>query len=325
MSTASPILQPVEPEIDRSSYFGSSDIAPAMGLSPWRTAYEVWESKQTGFVAFEDPDKVKILRRGVRFEPVILDMLQEETGAWITGRNVRHIDAEYPFLACEIDAEETDEQTLEISNVEIKSVSPWAAGDWGAEGTDEIPLYYACQVMFSLMVTGRKDAIVAALIGSDDLRIYRINRDEQLIAFIRKVAVDFWTNHVLAGVPPAPKSSEDASKVLSRCEGFAWAGNEEVWGQIRILKGVKEAQKRLEATREKLEISVKTAIANAASEKGEEGDSKKFAILGRDGKVAVTWNEQGTGRIAVKLLRAEHPDIAELFTETTKHRVLLTK
>jgi putative phage-type endonuclease len=324
METAT-IHQPAETAIDRSTYLGSSDIAAVMGLSPWRTAYEVFEGKQEGFVAFEDPDKAKILRRGVRFEPVILDMLQEETGVWITGRNVRHVDHQYPFLACEIDAEATDEQTLNISNVEIKSVSPWAAGDWGAEGTDEIPLYYACQVMFSLMVTGRKYATVAALIGSDDLRVYRINRDEPLIDYIRKAAVDFWTNNVLANVPPTPKSSEDASKVLSRFEGFAWAGNEVVWKQLRTLKGVKEAQKRLESTREGLEIAVKTALANAASDKGVEGDSQKFAILGPDGKPAVTWNSQQTNRIAVKLLRAEHPDIAELFTETTTTRVLRTK
>jgi putative phage-type endonuclease len=324
MGTAT-IHQPAETALDRSTYLGSSDIAAVMGLSPWRTAYEVFEGKQEGFVAFEDPDKAKILRRGVRFEPVILDMLQEETGVWITGRNVRHVDHQYPFLACEIDAEATDEETGHISNVEIKSVSPWAAADWGAEGTDEIPLYYACQVMFSLMVTGRQYATVAALIGSDDLRVYRIDRDEELISYIRKAAVDFWTNNVLANVPPTPKSSEDASKVLSRFEGFAWVGNEVVWKQVRILKGVKEAQKRLEAAREGLEIAVKTAIANAASERGEKGDSKKFAILGADGKPACTWNEQSTGRIAVKLLRAEHPDIAELFTETTKNRVLLTK
>jgi putative phage-type endonuclease len=311
--------------IDRSTYFGSSDIAAVMGLSPWRTAYEVFEGKQVGFVAFEDPDKAKILRRGVRFEPVILDMLQEETGVWITGRNVRHADSEHPFLACEIDAEATDEETLHISNVEIKSVSPWAAGDWGAEGTDEIPLYYACQVMFSLMVTGREYATVAALIGSDDLRVYRINRDEALIAYIRKAAVDFWTNHVLSGVPPGIQSSEDASKILARFEGFAWPGNETVWNQLRDLKEVKAEQKVLEEKRESLEIAVKTALAHAASEKGVEGDSQKFAILGPDGKPAVTWNEQSTGRIAVKLLRAEHPDIAELFTETTTTRVLRTK
>jgi predicted phage-related endonuclease len=175
------------------------------------------------------------------------------------------------------------------------------------------------------MVTGRAHTKVGALIGADDLRVYEVDRDEPIIAYIRKAAVDFWFNHVIAGVPPGIKSSEDASKVLSRFEGFAWAGNEEVWKQLGILKGVKEAQKRLEATREGLEIAVKTALANAASEKGVEGDSTKFAILGPDGKPAVTWNSQQTNRIAVKLLRAEHPDIAELFTETTTTRVLRTK
>jgi putative phage-type endonuclease len=319
------IHEPVETAIDRSTYLGSSDIASVLKLSPWRTAFEVFESKQKGFVSYEDPDKVKIFRRGVRFEPVILDMLQEETGVWITGRNVRHVDHQYPFLACEIDAEATDEDSREISNVEIKSVSPFAAGDWGEQGTDEVPLNYACQVMFSLMITGRQYATVAALIGSDDLRVYRIDRDEAIIAYIRKAAVDFWNNHVIAGVPPGIQSSEDASKVLSRFEGFAWAGNETVWNQLRDLKAVKAQQKALEEKREGLEIAVKTALANAATDRGVPGDSKKFAILGPDGKPAVTWNSQQTNRIAVKLLRAEHPDIAELFTETTTTRVLLTK
>lgn len=324
---SSTLLQlPAKPgKMNRKGFIGGSDIAAILGISPWKTAYELWEEKTTDWQEPSSEERDKVLRRGKKLEPMVIEMLQEEHDVWVTERNQIHTDPEHSFLRAEIDFEYVIDPDGPTYNGDVKTVHPRAAGDWGAEGTDEFPAYYGAQFQFGLMVTGRTHTKVGALIGADDLRVYDVDRDEEIIAYIRKAAVDFWFNHVIAGVPPGIKSSEDASKVLSRFEGFAWPGNEVVWSQIRELKEVKEEQKRLEAKREQLEIFVKTAIAGAASEKGVEGDSQKFAILGSDGKVAVTWNEQSTGRIAVKLLRAEHPDIAELFTETTKHRVLLTK
>jgi putative phage-type endonuclease len=324
--------RPAPEKMNRKGFIGGSDIAAILGVSPWKTAYELWEEKTTDWHEASTEERDKVLRRGKKLEPMVVEMLQEEHDVWVLDRNQIHVDEEHPFLRAEIDFEYSlsyieagGSGVHEIGNGDIKTVHPYAAGDWGAEGTDEFPAYYGAQFQFGLMVTGRTHTKVGALIGADDLRVYEVDRDEEIIAYIRKAAVDFWTNHVLANVPPGIKSSEDASKVLSRFEGFAWAGNEEVWGQVRELKEVKVGQKALEAKREALEIAVKVALANAATEKGVDGDSTKFAILGPDGKVACSWNEQSTGRIAVKLLRAEHPDIAELFTETTKHRVLLTK
>jgi putative phage-type endonuclease len=311
--------------MNRKGFLGGSDIAAILGISPWKTAYELWQEKTTDWQEESSEERDKVLRRGKKLEPMVIEMLQEEHDVWVIDRNQIHVDKEFPFLRAEIDFEYVMDGGGTVANGDIKTVHPRAAGDWGIEGSDEFPAYYGAQFQFGLMVTGRTHTKVGALIGADDLRVYEVDRDDQIIAYIRKAAVDFWFNHVIASVPPGIKSSEDASKVLSRFEGFAWAGNEEVWKQLGILKGVKEAQKRLEATREGLEIAVKTSLANAASENGVEGDSQKFAILGPDGKPAVTWNSQQTNRIAVKLLRAEHPDIAELFTETTTTRVLRTK
>lgn len=311
--------------LDRSLYIGSSDIASILGVSPWRTAYEVWESKQPGFVRYEDPDKAKILRRGVRFEPVILDMLQEETGIWITGRNVRHADSEHPFLQCEIDAESTDEETSEVSNIEIKSSSPFAAKDFGESGTDEIPIYYGAQVMFSLMVTGRQKTIVAALIGSDDLRVYEVKRDEELIAHIRKASMDFWFNNVANRVPPPIQTSEDAAKMLSKFQGFAVEADEVAQRELRIIKGIKAAEKLLEAKRETLELSIKTALVQAAVNKGIEGDPDKFALVGANGKPLVTWHNQTTNRLSQKRVKDEFPSVYEQCVEPSTFRVLRLK
>lgn len=336
MSSTALTTRLIAPEkMNRKGFLGGSDIAAILGISPWKTAYELWKEKTTDWHEASTQERDKVLRRGKKLEPMVIEMLQEEHDVWVLERNQIHVDEEYPFLRAEIDFEyvmdsEVSKKDPSVTNVmvgngDVKTVHPYAAGEWGAEGTDEFPAYYGAQFQFGLMVTRRIHTKVGALIGADDLRVYEVDRDEQIIAFIRKAAVDFWFNNVLAGVPPGIQSSEDASKVLSRFEGFAWAGNETVWNQLRDLKDLKAEQKRLEEKREGLEIAVKTALANAATDRGVPGDSQKFAILGPDGKPAVTWNSQQTNRIAVKLLRAEHPDIAELFTETTTTRVLLTK
>ena len=138
--TINPKAQDSVLALDRSSYIGSSDIAAILGLSPWKTPYGVWEHKVYGIQDESTPDRDRILRRGARFEPVILDLLVDEEGVWIVERNQRYTDPVHPFLRAEIDAEAKDEITGEISNVEAKSVSPFAAKDWGEPGTDEVLL-----------------------------------------------------------------------------------------------------------------------------------------------------------------------------------------
>jgi predicted phage-related endonuclease len=44
------------------------------------------------------------------------------------------------------------------------------------------PVAYQCQVLHQLAVTGHAWADVAVLIGGQDFRIYRVNRDEDKIA-----------------------------------------------------------------------------------------------------------------------------------------------
>ncbi len=124
---------------DRRGVLGGSDIASILGVSPFRSAYEVWEEKTAEeFVPpFVEPEREKLYRRGKRLEPWVMEMLEEEQGIKIWRRNQRYIDPEYPFMTCEIDFEYWDDEGL--NNGDIKTVSPFAAGDWGSEDTDEFP------------------------------------------------------------------------------------------------------------------------------------------------------------------------------------------
>lgn len=177
---------------DRTKYIGGSDIAAILGISPWRTAVDLWLDKTTP-PRGDETSRVK--RRGSRLEPYIADMIIEEHGLPLVARNRRYIDPKVPYFAAEIDAETAD------ANVEIKTVHPFKANDWGQADTDELPIHYVAQAQWGLGVTGRTLCHVFPLIG-DDLRHYRVERDDETIQALRDKAADFWTKYVEPKVRP---------------------------------------------------------------------------------------------------------------------------
>jgi hypothetical protein len=69
-------------------------------------------------------------------------------------------------------------------------------------------------VLHQLAVTGHDWADVAVLIGGQDFRIYRVNRDEDKIADLIARETVFW-QHVVMDTQPAPDGSDDAGAALS--------------------------------------------------------------------------------------------------------------
>lgn len=155
---------------DRSKFIGGSDTAAILGVSPWKSAFQLYQEKTGEYQEEITPAKQKIFNRGKRWEPIVIEMLVDELedrghDVKIITRNQRYIDPDYGFLAAEIDLELLlDGQHI---NGEMKTVHPFAAKDWGEQDTDEIPIYYTSQVSHGQMVTGRNRTIVAALIGAD--------------------------------------------------------------------------------------------------------------------------------------------------------------
>lgn len=307
--------------MNRQGFIGGSDIASIFGVSPWKTAYELWEEKTSGWQQESSEARDKVLNRGKKLEPLVIEMLQEERDIYIWERNQVHVDPEFPFLRAEIDFEYVIEEN-HIGNGDVKTVHPFAAKEWGEEGTDEFPIYYCLQFMHGLMVTRRQVCMVAALIGADDLRVYEVRRDEELIAEIRKRAVSFWYDNIANRVPPPIQNSEDAAKMLSRFQGFAIEADEATQRELRLIKGIEAAEKLLEAKREASELRVKSALVDAACAKGIEGDPDKFAFVGPDGRQLVSWNNQTTNRVAQKRLKDEFPSVYEQVLEASTYRVL---
>lgn len=178
---------------DRTKFMGGSDIAAVLGISPYKTAVDLWIDKTTP--PREDGRNARAKSRGTRLEPYILDMIRDEHGLQIVANNKRYIDPAVPYFAAEIDAETVDE------NVEIKTVHPFKSKEWGELETDQLPLHYVAQVQWGLGIRQKDRCRVFALIG-DDLRAYVVERDDETIEAMREKAAEFWTRYVLAKLRP---------------------------------------------------------------------------------------------------------------------------
>jgi putative phage-type endonuclease len=198
---------------DRRKYIGGSDIAAILGISPWKTAVDLWIDKTTP--PREDSHNWQAKARGTRMEPYILDMVRSEYGLRITAANQRYKDEVRPYFACEVDAE-TLTLTGPPQNIEIKTVHPFKSREWGEVDTDSVPLHYLAQVQWGLGITGREVCHVFALIG-DDLRHYPITRDEETIVALREKADEFWLKYVVPGLrPPLDYADSRTLETLKR-------------------------------------------------------------------------------------------------------------
>lgn len=297
--------------IDRTKYIGGSDAAPILGISPWRTPLDVYLDKVQPRIEDSDPARLRVLTRGTRMEPYVIDLLAEEEGLLITGRNNRYIDPEYGFIACEIDSEYFDDQLDSIQNIEIKTVSPFKAKEWGEEKTDAIPVYYTAQAMHGLMVTGRQVCVFGVLIGADDFRVYRIERDNETISAMREREIDFW-KRVTTLTPPEATTAADILRLFDKDSGKAIeaTGNVlEVFNHLRDLKG---QIKTLEAQAGTAEEQIKLFMQDASS-------------LTIDGNPLLTWKTQKSNRFDQKSFGEAHPDLLEQFKKTSESRVFRIK
>jgi len=183
----------------RKKGMGGSDAAVACDMSPWKTQHELYLEKRNEISdAFgDDPPE------HIRFGNVLEDVIAGEY-AYRTGRKVRRVKAmkqhpKHPFMLANIDRKiEGEDRLLECKNVGDFS---YKLGEWGEEGTDQIPEYYLMQVQHYLAVTGFDVADLAALVGGNSLKIYTIERDEDLINNMIELEGKFW-EHVMSGTPP---------------------------------------------------------------------------------------------------------------------------
>lgn len=176
----------------RRKCIGGSDVPAIMGFSPWRQPVDVYCDK-VGIAM--PPVSNEYVRWGKLLEPVVMAEYAIRTGHTLLPRKF-YIHPKYDFIGGNIDAAIKGIKR----GVEIKCA--FSAENWGPTGSDEIPLYYLCQIHHYMLITGWEEWVVVALIGGNMFRTYHIDKDLEAEAMLLEEEIEFWTNNVQRRIPP---------------------------------------------------------------------------------------------------------------------------
>jgi putative phage-type endonuclease len=254
----------------RRSGIGGSDAAAALGISPWRTPYDLWCEK----IGEGEPSPVsEAMRWGTLLQPIVLNEYMHRTGRVlaIEPRHLRH--PTYGWMIGHLDG-----QVVGGGNRIVEAKTASTARDWGEPGTDEIPLHYLVQCHHYLVVAEAEICDVAVLIGGSDFRLYEVLRDEGIAEQLIELEAAFW-HAVEARNEPPPMTIADAMHRWGRFarDGAVVAGQAEMTA-IDELKALREAASGIE----KAEDAAKLTIMQALGERGS-------SLVAPSGLLLATW------------------------------------
>lgn len=247
----------IEQKEIRKQGLGATDCAAVMGLSPYRTPYELWMIK-TGRAEEEAILNDDRLRLRHAHEETIAREYAFRKNVKLKRVNQTLFHKKYPFMLCNLDRVVIGERKI----VECKSSSGFMRPTWGANGTDEAPMMYLLQVQHQMSVSGYEDSEIAALIDIDDYRIYPTPRNNKIIERIESESDRFWNEHVLADVPPPPTTRGDLKLMYPLNNGKFIEATQDVMSYLDTLEGFKANIKEIEGEKEKVEKELIQFIAD---------------------------------------------------------------
>lgn len=321
---------------DRTTYLGGSDAAAALGLSPWETPLHLYLEKRGELPPPGEPERKRqrLLDRGKREEPNIVDDLIELHGIEVTKRSTRespnrYVDPSLPFLAAEIDFEwrVTEKAVVHLSeyigvdipkdligtiqNGEVKTAHPFVAQKkFGEEGTDEIPIEYGAQALHGLGVTSRALTLFAVGVYVDDPLLYLVRADADTIGNMRTKMAAFWREHVLAGVPPEPVNLPDVYMMFGKKRAVRREATDMIAAHVKALEGLRAREATVKEGIEAVKYEIGAYLVG-----GEEFDDPKAKV----GTHILTYKgvpiqqltlERQEERLNVELVKTKFPEVA---------------
>lgn len=186
----------------------ATDVAPIVGVHPWRSRISVWQEKRGEAPPWVDTDRT---RWGNLLEPVIRADYAERHGVRVeVPGTLAHPDAEWMLATPDGVAYLSADP---LNGLEIKCHTIRLAHMYGAPGTDEIPLHEVCQCAWNLAVTGLERWDHVVFMDGQPVE-YVVMRDEELIDQLREQCERFLVDNVRGGAVPEPDGSEDFSSWL---------------------------------------------------------------------------------------------------------------
>lgn len=246
-------------KLARRGLIGGTLMTAIAGVNPWLSVADAW-LELTG--ALDDAPENPAMEAGSLLERSVLDWLERSEGIRLE-RDVFLRDPGGMFCA-NIDAvcHDADPPFLaEAKTAGIVGPRP-DSEQWGEPQTDQVPERVIVQVhhYFGVLDAASPDAapirlaLVPTLLGGRGFALYRVQRDDELVASLRELGRKFWVDHVAPRRPPEDfRPSLDAAKRIRRQPGLVTTLPEEVVEQwINAREQKKRADEALEAAQAQL-------------------------------------------------------------------------
>lgn len=253
----------------RKKGIGSSDAAAAIGLSPYKSQLALWLEKTGRDQALANDGEENSdtpMAWGTILEPIVAAQYARRTGRRVRRVNavLQHPDPELSWMLANIDREivgDAEVQVLECKTAGLHSAKHWR---------DQVPEYVQLQVQHQLAVTGKQCADVAVLVAGQKLDIFRIERDDTLIARLIRLERQFW-RYVETDVPPPADGSESAAAALRALfpedsgETLDFTHDVVLSAKFSDLQQVKRQQEQLKGLEGELKNTIQQAMGAATT------------------------------------------------------------
>jgi len=299
----------------RRTGIGASEAPAVLNLSPWMTPRDVWREKVATEISDEQTEAMEF---GHLMEPIAVELFRRRHG---DSENRRHRylgeikespglirSTRAPHLLASLDSVIVEPSGQEVPG-QIKNVTAYKRSDW-LDSEGGVPDLVRVQVMQEAMLIDADHGYVLPIFGGNHMpEPIRVDVTDDFAEWWLSYSLEWWEQHVLARVEPAPTLGDDLSEIYTAQAGLSIDLDEEHLDVLTRLVAVKGQIKSLEETEATLALALKSYIGDAT----EVWDRLTDPAHPR---LAATWRQNREGkptyRIDDELLVRDHPEVADL-------------
>lgn len=305
----------------RYTGLGGSEMASVLGISQYKSCYELWQEKTGKIEPFAGNNATYW---GAILEAVVAKEYAKKTGETVRVTTKHYRSKKYPWLVGNLDRLINSNEYHKTKILECKTctddtakdsegLKEWGSGNVYAPGTrkvlktdDCVPFNYLVQVQHYMFVTGYNEVDLAVLfLRTREFRIYTIKRNDDIIKSIIEKSAEFWYD-VLTDTEPEMTDADivrkyDRKKPVEdpiECDDL-------LLSLLQDYKFISEKIKGDEDHRDRLKEKIKLIM----------GEHKNAVF---NGKVVATYGSPSEKKtVNAKRLKEEEPDIYEKYLLVT--------
>ena len=312
----------------RRQGIGGSDVAAILGISPFRTARDLYDDKLNIASAVDDTGNWVALEMGHLLEPLVAKIFAKKTGLEVFQIKKMFQHPQYPFMLADVDYF-VRLPNGKIALLEIKTTNYNAKDHWWKDGEECVPIYYETQGRHYMAVMDIDEIFYCCLYGNNEdeviiRHLYRDREHEQEMIYLER---EFWHDHILTRIPPP--YTEDGSLILESLRRRLGAADKTI-PAIQLdndLSATMLRYLRLQEQKQQVETQAKTLDTEMQRLKGQmvaklDGSCMAMGEYGGT-QYTISYNpvsRTGITKDNLQKLKLLHPDIYDEYVTVSESR-----